>query len=151
MPGTPGESWGEGHYDELGYFVAHWIYKIIDTAVFIICIPFYAIAIPLILLSNAMKLRRKVYIGLEVTHWRTPDHREDLRVVDLSRLEEGLVGVHSRSWNVLHAPRLAAAVFGDDRLPKFEGVLAGKRSVEDRQCGLIEIILDAYYPRCDIA
>lgn len=84
------------------------LYRIIDTGIFILCLPFYAVAIPLIALHDRAVIRfRKVRLGLEITHWPACDQREDLRVVDVSRLGEGLVGVQRREWNVLHQHRLS--------------------------------------------
>ncbi len=82
------------------------LYRIIDTGIFILCLPFYAVAIPLIALHDRAVIRfRKVRMGMEITHWPACDQREDLRVVDISRLGEGLVGVQRREWNVLHHHR----------------------------------------------
>lgn len=79
------------------------IYKIIDTAVVVICIPFYLVAIPLICLHEWLAQRRRVRLGLEITHWPARDVREDYVVVDVSRVGEGLVGIRRREWGVLGA------------------------------------------------
>jgi hypothetical protein len=90
------------------------LYKLADTLIFIICLPFYAVAVPLILLYEFTVPRvRAVRLGQELRRWRRPDVREELRVVDLSRLDEGLVGVQRRVWNVLYgesAPAYPAEV-----------------------------------------
>ena len=72
-------------------------YAVVDNAVLILCLPFYAVALPLIAMYEVVAPRvRKVRLGLEVCHWQAPDVREDLRVVDVSRLGEGVVGVRRR-------------------------------------------------------
>ena len=83
------------------------LYRVVDTGIFVLCLPFYPVAILLIALQDwAVPRFGKVRLGLEITHWPACDQREDLRVVDISRLGEGLVGVQRREWNVLHHHRL---------------------------------------------
>jgi hypothetical protein len=79
------------------------LYKIVDSVILLLCLPFYAVAVPLIALHQFIVLRVCwVRPGQDVTHWPKPDVREDLRVVDVSRIGEGLVGVQRRTWNVLY-------------------------------------------------
>ena len=80
------------------------LYKIVDTVILILCLPFYAVAVPVLALYEVIVPRvRRVRVGLEVCHWPAPDVREDLLVVDVSWLNKGLVGVRRRVWNVLYA------------------------------------------------
>ena len=59
------------------------LYRVIDTGIFALCLPFYAVAIPLIALHDRTLIRfGKVRLGLEITHWPACDQREDLRVVE---------------------------------------------------------------------
>lgn len=77
------------------------LYRVVDAVVVIVCLPFYAVGTPLILLDEWFRQRRKVRVGLEVTHWPLKDVREDFLVVDVSRVAEGLVGVRRRRWGLL--------------------------------------------------
>lgn len=73
------------------------LYKIADTVIVILCLPFYAVLFPLALLYEVISVRvRKVYLGLHVQHWYARNIREEFRVVDVSRLMEGFVGVQRR-------------------------------------------------------
>jgi hypothetical protein len=83
------------------------VYKVIDTLILILCLPFYAIFVPLLALYQWRRQRRPVHVGLELTDWPSPDNRVDTCVVDASRVSEGLVGVRRRRWNVLHTGPLA--------------------------------------------
>lgn len=74
---------------------------IVDTMILIICLPFYAVVIPAIALHGAIIIRRRIRLGHEVSHWPALDIREDLRVVDVSRVANGQVGVQRRVWNVM--------------------------------------------------
>ena len=79
------------------------LYKFVDTTIFILCLPFYAVAVPAWLLIEFTVPRvRNVRLGKVLQRWQRPDVREELRVVDVSRLDEGLVGVQRRVWNVLY-------------------------------------------------
>ena len=79
------------------------LYHIVDGTILILCLPFYAVAIPAVIICELAVVRlRKVRRGKIRVHWPAPDVREDLRVVDLRRLGEGLVGVRRRRWNVLY-------------------------------------------------
>jgi len=46
---------------------------------------------------------RKVSLGLERQRWKNRGVREELRVVDVSRLDQGLVGVVRREWSAQYA------------------------------------------------
>ena len=58
------------------------LYRVVDTVVVIVCLPFYAVVTPLILVDQWFRQRRKVRVGVEVTHWPLRDVREDFLVVD---------------------------------------------------------------------
>ncbi|MBC7772707.1 MAG: hypothetical protein H7210_09460 [Pyrinomonadaceae bacterium] len=76
------------------------LYTIVDTLILLICLPFYAIAVPALLLWEWVLQRRSVRLGMETTHWPGFDLREDSIVVDVSRVDEGLVGIRRRRWGV---------------------------------------------------
>jgi hypothetical protein len=79
------------------------LYKFVDTLILVLCVPFYAVAAPLMAVYEIITVRvRKICLGLEVRRWSRPDVQEELRVVDVSRLNDGLVGVQRRTWNVLY-------------------------------------------------
>ncbi len=83
--------------------MGHLAYKIVDTAILILCLPFYAVFVPLIAAYQAIAIRsREVRLGQRIRRWSEPDVEEELRVVDISRLADGLVGVQRRTWNVLY-------------------------------------------------
>jgi hypothetical protein len=89
------------------------VYKLVDAIILIICLPLYAVLVPVRLLFEFIVPRvRKVRLGKVVVHWPRPDVREELRVVDVSRLGEGLVGVQRRAWDVRYgkAPAFPEAV-----------------------------------------
>jgi hypothetical protein len=77
------------------------LFRLIDTLIVIVCLPFYAIIIPIIWLYEWRRKKRPVTIGLEVSYWPAKDLREDYLVVDLSRRHEGLIGIRRRRWCVL--------------------------------------------------
>ena len=78
-------------------------HKIVDTVVLIFCLPLYAVVVPLMMSYQFIVPRvRHVRIGHQQCRWQKPDVREELRVVDISRLDLGLVGVQRRIWNVLY-------------------------------------------------
>lgn len=77
------------------------LYRVVDTVIVILCVPFYAVVAPLILVDQWFRQRRKVRVGLEVTHWPLMHIREDFLVVDVSRVAEGLVGISRRRWGLL--------------------------------------------------
>lgn len=56
------------------------LYRVVDTVVVIVCLPFYAVVAPLMLLGEWFRQRRKVRVGLEVTHWPLMDVREDFLI-----------------------------------------------------------------------
>lgn len=79
------------------------LYKIVDTVILVLCLPFYAVVVPLLATHQAIAIRtREVRLGHQVRRWSRPDVQEELRVVDVSRLEDGLVGIQRRTWNVLY-------------------------------------------------
>lgn len=82
------------------------LYKIVDTVIFVLCLPFYAVIVPLIAVHQAIAVRtREVRLGQQVRRWSRPDVLEELRVVDVSRMGDGLVGVQRRTWNVLYGEK----------------------------------------------
>jgi hypothetical protein len=78
---------------------------VVELVVVVLCIPFYLVAPPLILLSEWFAQRRRVRLGLEVSHSTYRDVSDDFLVVDVSRVDEGLVGIRRRHWNTLIAFR----------------------------------------------
>jgi len=76
------------------------LYHFVDTVIFLICVPFYLVVIPLMLIGEYFAQRRKVHLDLEITHMIALDVREDYWVVDVSRIVEGLVGIRRRTWFV---------------------------------------------------
>jgi hypothetical protein len=76
--------------------------KIIEAFVVILCLPFYAVMAPLIILIEWVSQKRTIGVGREVTHWPAKDLREDYIAVDVSRAAEGLVGIRRRRYGVLH-------------------------------------------------
>ena len=76
------------------------LYKLVDTIIVVLCLPFYLIAIPVLFLYQWLLQRRGVRLGLEVTHWPAKGIREDCLVVDVSRVGEGIVGIRRRRWGV---------------------------------------------------
>jgi hypothetical protein len=79
------------------------LYKLVDTVIVILCLPFYAVFASLRIPYELIVPRvRKVRLGAERQRWQKPDVREELRVVDVSRLPDGRVGVQRRVWNVLY-------------------------------------------------
>lgn len=79
------------------------VYRVVDTIVVVLCIPFYVVVTPLILLHEWWSQRRPVRLGLEITHWPARDLREDYLVADVSRTAEGLVGIRRRCFGTLGA------------------------------------------------
>lgn len=78
------------------------LYRIIDGVVLTFCLPFYLVVIPIALLYQLCKPRIcKLRPGQIVRRWQRPDVLEELRVIDVSRLDQGVVGFQQRSWNVL--------------------------------------------------
>ena len=77
------------------------VYNVVDTLVFVLCLPFYAIFVPILLIEQWLRQKRRVRLGLEVTHWPARDVREDYLVVDVSRMDEGLVGIRRRLFSPL--------------------------------------------------
>jgi hypothetical protein len=79
------------------------LFKITDTMILIVCLPFYLIFVPLLAAYQAIVIRtREVHLDQQLRRWSRPDVQEELRVVDVSRMKYGLVGVQRRTWNVLH-------------------------------------------------
>jgi hypothetical protein len=79
------------------------LYKITDTVILVLCLPVYAIVIPLIAIHHAIVVwTREVRLGQQICRWARPDVLEEHRVVDVSRLLDGSVGVQRRTWNVLY-------------------------------------------------
>ena len=80
------------------------LYGILDTIIVVLCLPFYAVALPLALLRELIVPRiRRIQVGNELRRWRRPDVREELRVVDVSQLDQGFVGIQRRTWDVRYA------------------------------------------------
>lgn len=77
------------------------LYNVADRLIFVICLPFYAVAIPLALVFEWLIQMRPVRLGQHVVHWPAKDIREDYLVVDVSRIHEGLVGIQRRRWGIL--------------------------------------------------
>lgn len=84
--------------------------KIVEALVVATCLPIYAVAAPAIFVHEFFLQRRRVRLNQEITHWPVPDVRNDLLVVDISRADEGLVGVRHRRWNVLHRHHTRAPI-----------------------------------------
>lgn len=80
--------------------------RVVDTIVVVLCIPFYVVVTPLILLHEWWQQRRSVRLGLEITHWPAHDLREDDLVADVSRVSEGLVGIRRRTFDVREVTEL---------------------------------------------
>jgi hypothetical protein len=76
------------------------LYKAVDGTIVFLCLPFYAVAIPLLYLIEWFEQRRPVRLGLEVVHWPACDVRTDYLVVDVSRVSDGLVGIRQRTWGM---------------------------------------------------
>ena len=94
--------------------VGRLLYRIVDTAIVVICLPAYAVLLPLAAAHAWVAPRlRRVRMGMEVSHWPAHDQREDLCVVDISRLSDHLVGVRRRTWNVLHRRGLPPPPYDD--------------------------------------
>jgi hypothetical protein len=74
---------------------------LVDVPILVLCLPFYAVAIPAMRLVDWRRARRPIHVGLEINSWYARDIREDRVAIDLSRLSEGLVGVKRRRWCVL--------------------------------------------------
>ena len=78
------------------------LYRVVDTIIVTLCLPFYAVAVPLMRLHDwAVPRFRRVQLGIEVSHCPALDVREDLLVADVSQLVAGRVGVRRRTWHLL--------------------------------------------------
>jgi hypothetical protein len=77
------------------------LYRYIDRLIFVVCLPFYAVFIPFALACEWLMQKRPVRLGQVVIHWPAKDLREEYLVADVSRLNEGLVGVKRRRWGTL--------------------------------------------------
>ncbi|MFI4883214.1 MAG: hypothetical protein ACIAQU_11580 [Phycisphaerales bacterium JB064] len=97
---------GTGMPRAVAWLLLKWVglaaYWTIEILVLVLAVPVMIALYPLFLLSEQLKIRKRIYEGLEVTHWPARDAREDYKVADTSRLEEGLVGVHTRSFGCLY-------------------------------------------------
>lgn len=75
------------------------LYNIIDIIVVILCLPFYAVVVPLRVLYEMITVRvGKIRLGAEAFHWIDRERRQDLLVVDISRIDDGVVGVRRRMY-----------------------------------------------------
>jgi len=71
-----------------------------ETLIVVLCLPFYAVAVPAFVTFEWLIQKRRVRPGLEITHWPAKGVREDYLVVDVSRTTEGVVGIRRRRWGV---------------------------------------------------
>jgi hypothetical protein len=79
----------------------NFIVRLLELIILFLCLPFYLIAFPVIKISQYFKQRKPIKLGMEAVRWPKRDLREDIKVVDLSRLHEGFVGVCKRRYNIL--------------------------------------------------
>ena len=50
--------------------------------------------------------RRRVYrVGRIISRFLVPDVRRDVEIIDTARIDEGVITVRSRTWNVLYVAR----------------------------------------------
>jgi hypothetical protein len=81
--------------------MGNFLFSLLEGIIVTLCLPFYLIAIPIAKIIEYFRKRKPINLGMEVVHWPLRDVREDLKVVDVSRLREGFVGVWKRRYNVL--------------------------------------------------
>lgn len=73
------------------------LYTVVDTLVVILCLPFYAVLFPCVAVYQfAAVKRRLIHVGTTATHLSGLEIKKELRVVDVSRLSQGVVGYQKR-------------------------------------------------------
>ena len=84
-------------------------YKIVDTLIFIICLPVYAVVLLVMLVGKLVPRplrnwwrRRTLREGRVFTHFIAHDVRRDILVVSAARIDEGLITARVRTTNVLY-------------------------------------------------
>jgi hypothetical protein len=110
------------------------LYKAVDTVILVICLPFYALFVPLYLVGKRVSQidvirqwywRRTYREGTEVSRFIACDIRRDVQVIDASKIGQGIITARTRTWNVLYARRHATqADFGPARQVKIEQLWA---------------------------
>jgi hypothetical protein len=66
--------------------------------------------------------RRRYRPGQVITRFLAPDIRRDVEVVDVTRIDSGVITARTRTWNVLYAVRgiEPKPAFGDVRLIRID-------------------------------
>jgi hypothetical protein len=75
------------------------LYNLFDVIIIILCLPFYAVVVPIRVLYEMIIVRvSKIRPGAEISHWINRERRQELLVVDISRIDDGVVGVRRRVY-----------------------------------------------------
>jgi len=84
-------------------------YRVVDTLILIICLPFYAAAMAVMLVGRLCPhglrnwwRRRTLREGRVVSQFIARDVRRDILVVSAARIDEGLITGRVRTTNVLY-------------------------------------------------
>ncbi|MEM8883355.1 MAG: hypothetical protein AAGD14_04760 [Planctomycetota bacterium] len=100
------------------------IYKVVDTIVFIICLPVYAVAFALMMLARLVPHRVRdgsrrfpLREGRVVSRFIARDVRRDILVVSTARIDEGYITGRVRTTNLLYQYRglVPESEFGESR------------------------------------
>lgn len=86
--------------------------KVVDTLIFIICLPLYALALPVMLVDKLLPRRlrnwwrrRTLREGRVVSQFIACDIRRDIWVVSAARIDDGLITGRVRTTNVLYVSK----------------------------------------------
>lgn len=84
-------------------------YRVVDTLILIICLPFYAAALAVMLVGRLFSRRlrnwwrrRTLREGRVVSRFIARDVRRDILVVSAAKIDEGLITGRVRTTNVLY-------------------------------------------------
>ena len=89
------------------------VYRVVDALIFIICLPFYAVALAVMLIGKLVPRpmverlrnwwrRRTFREGRVVSKFIARDVRRDIVVVSAARIDEGFITGRVRTTNVLY-------------------------------------------------
>ncbi|MEM6751219.1 MAG: hypothetical protein AAF612_12200 [Planctomycetota bacterium] len=108
-------------------------YRAVDALVLVLCLPLYALVGVLLLFhkcfpeseaSRIRRWRREYTSGAVLSQFLAPDIRRDVRVIDTNGLEDGVLTVQTRTWNVLYTAKAGSPEpeFGPVRDAEIEGL-----------------------------
>jgi hypothetical protein len=101
------------------------VYKVVDALILVICLPFYAVALLVMVIGKLVprpiveklrnwRHRRTLREGRVVSQFIACDVRRDILVVSAARIDEGIITGRVRTTNVLYLSK------GLVREPEFE-------------------------------